>query len=110
MKFKSFSISLIPNVILLLALFCFSSISIISQSLNQKSNTLIFVESGERKTYNSLEDNIKSFGIDHVSSMITAYNTKLQAIDTNDVNNKIWVIRIKYELVLLRQRKLELTK
>ena len=110
MKFTSFLISLTLNAILLLALFCFSSFSIISQSTNQKPNTLIFVESGERKTYNSLEDNIKSFGIDHVSSMITAYNTKLQAIDTNDVNNKIWVKRIKYELVLLKQRKLELTE
>lgn len=109
MKFKSFSISLIRNVIFL-SFFCFYSFSIISQSTNQKSNTLIFVESGERKTYNSLEDNIKSFGIDHVSSIITAYNTKLQAIDTNEINNKIWVKRIKYELVLLRRRKLELTK
>ncbi len=110
MKFMSFSTSLTINVILLLLLFSLSSFSIISQSTNQKSNTLIFVESGERKTYNSLEENIKSFGIDHVSSMITAYNTKLQAIDTNDINNKIWVKRIKYELVLLRRRKLELTK
>tara|TARA_B100000767_G_scaffold269943_1_gene292704 strand:+ start:107 stop:439 length:333 start_codon:yes stop_codon:yes gene_type:complete len=110
MKFISFSTSLTINVILLLLLFSLSSFSIISQSTNQKSNTLIFVESGERKTYNSLEENIKSFGIDHVSSMITAYNTKLQAIDTNDINNKIWVKRIKYELVLLRRRKLELTK
>jgi hypothetical protein len=110
MKFTSFSISLILNAILLLALFCFSSFPIMSQSAHQNSNTLIFVESGERKTYNSLEDNIKSFGIDHVNSMITAYNTKLQAIDTNDVNNKIWVKRIKYELVLIRRRKLELTK
>jgi hypothetical protein len=42
--------------------------------------------------------------------MITAYNTKLQVIDSNDVNNKIWVKRIKYELVLLRRRKLELTE
>ena len=110
MKFISFSTSLTINVILLLLLFSLSSFSITSQSTNQKSNTLIFVESGERKTYNSLEENIKSFGIDHVSSMITAYNTKLQAIDTNDINNKIWVKRIKYELVLLRRRKLELTK
>ena len=110
MKFMSFSTSLTINVILLLLLFSLSSFSIMSQSTNQKSNTLIFVESGERKTYNSLEENIKSFGIDHVSSMITAYNTKLQAIDTNDINNKIWVKRIKYELVLLRRRKLELTK
>ena len=110
MKFTSFLISLTLNSILLLALFCFSSFSIISQSTNQKPNTLIFVESGERKTYNSLEDNIKSFGIDHVNSMITAYNTKIQVIDSNDINNKIWVKRIKYELVLLRRRKLELTK
>jgi hypothetical protein len=110
MKFTSFSISLSLNTILLLAFFCFSSFSIISQSNNQKSNTLIFVESGERKTYNSLEDNINSFGIDHVSSMITAYNTKLQAIDTNDVNNKIWVKRIKYEVDILRLIKLEFTK
>ena len=42
--------------------------------------------------------------------MITAYNTKLNTIDTNDINNKIWVKRIKYELMLLRLRKLELTK
>ena len=110
MKIISFSISLTLNAILLLALFCFSSFSIISQATNQKSNTLIFVESGERKTYNSLEDNIKSFGIDHINSMITAYNSKLQTIDLNEVNNKIWVKRIKYELVLLRRRKLELTE
>ena len=110
MKIISFSISLTLNAILLLALFCFSSFSIISQATNQKSNTLIFVESGERKTYNSLEDNIKSFGIDHINSMITAYNSKLQTIDLNEVNNQIWVKRIKYELVLLRRRKLELTE
>ena len=42
--------------------------------------------------------------------MITAYNTKLNATDTSDVENKIWVKRIKYELMLLRRRKLELTK
>ena len=101
MKNTSFSISLTLNAILLLVLFCFSSFSIISQSINQKSNTLIFVESGERKTYNSLEDNIKSFGIDHINSMITAYNTKLQIIDSNDVNNKIWLKRIKTEFLLL---------
>jgi hypothetical protein len=41
--------------------------------------------------------------------MITAYNTKLEAIDTNNINNKIWIKRIKYELVLLRRRKQELT-
>ena len=101
MKFTSSSISLTLNAILLLVLFCFSSFSIISQSINQKSNTLIFVESGERKTYNSLEDNIKSFGIDHINSMITAYNTKLQIIDSNDVNNKIWLKGIKTEFLLL---------
>ena len=101
MKNTSFSISLTLNAILLLVLFCFSSFSIISQSANQKSNTLIFVESGERKTYNSLEDNIKSFGIEHINSMITAYNTKLQIIDSNDVNNKIWLKRIKTEFLLL---------
>ena len=110
MKFMSFSIYLRINAILLSSIFCFSSFSIISQSNNQNSKTLIFVESGERKTYNSLEENIKSFGINHVNSMITAYNTKLNTIDTNNINNKIWVKRIKYELMLLRQRKLELTK
>ena len=110
MKIILFLITHTLNAILLLVLFCFSSFSIISQSANQKYNTLIFVESGERKTYNSLEDNIKSFGIDHVNSMITAYNTKIQVIDSNDINNKIWVKRIKYELVLLRRRKLELTE
>jgi|TARA_B110001452_G_scaffold242670_1_gene225603 hypothetical protein len=110
MKLLSFSISLKQNVILFLTFFSFSSLSFISQSSNQKPDTLIFVEGGERKTCNSLEDNIKSFGLDHVISMITAYNSKLESIDTNDVNNKIWMKRIKYELVLLRRRKLELTK
>lgn len=110
MKLTSFSISLTLYDILLLAYICFSSITIISQSTNQKPNTLIFVETGERKTNNSVEENIKSFGIDHVISMITVYNTKLESIDTNDFNNKIWVKRIKYELMLLRRRKLELTK
>ena len=110
MKIILFSISHTQNLILVLAIFCFSSYSIISQSTNQNSKTLIFVESGERKTNNSVEDNIKSFRIDHVTSMITAYNTKLNTIDTNDINNKIWVKRIKYELMLLRRRKLELTK
>ena len=42
--------------------------------------------------------------------MINAYNSKMSSIDTNDINNKNWVKRIKYELVLLRRRKLELTK
>ena len=110
MKIILFLITHTRNSILLLALFCFTFFIITSQFTIQNSKTFIFVESGERKIYNSLEDNIKSFGIDHVNSMITAYNTKLQAIDTNDVNNKIWVKRIKYELVLIRRRKLELTK
>ena len=110
MKFILSPISSKLNVILCLAFFSFSYFLVISQSINQNSKTVILVESDESKIYNSLEDNIKSFGIDHVSSMITAYNTKLQAIDSNDVNNKIWLKRIKYELVLLRQRKLELTE
>ena len=110
MKIILFSITHTRNLILVLAIFSFSPFSITSQSANQNSKTLIFVESGERKTNNSVEDNIKSFGIDHVISMITAYNTKLNTIDTNDINNKIWVKRIKYELMLLRRRKLELTK
>tara|TARA_B100000927_G_scaffold193652_1_gene156222 strand:- start:420 stop:752 length:333 start_codon:yes stop_codon:yes gene_type:complete len=110
MKIILFSVSHTQNLIFVFAIFFFSSYSILSQSNNQNSKTLIFVESGERKTNSSVEDNIKSFGIDHVISMITAYNTKLNTIDTNDINNKIWVKRIKYELMLLRRRKLELTK
>jgi hypothetical protein len=110
MKIILFSITHTRNLILVLAIFSISPFSITSQTANQNSKTLIFVENGERKTNNSVEDNIKSFGIDHVISMITAYNTKLNTIDTNDINNKIWVKRIKYELMLLRRRKLELTK
>ena len=110
MKIILFSITHTRNLILVLAIFSLSPFSITSQSDNQNSKTLIFVESGERKTNSSVEDNIKSFGIDHVISMITTYNTKLNTIDTNDINNKIWVKRIKYELMLLRRRKLELTK
>ena len=91
MKIILFSISHIQNLIFVFAIFFFPSYSILSQCNNQNSKTLIFVESGERKTNNSVEENIKSFGIDHVISMITAYNTKLNTIDTNDINNKIWV-------------------
>ena len=110
MKIILFLIYHTRNFILALSIFSFSSFSIISQSTNQNSKTLIFVKGGESKTKNTVEDNIKSFGIDYVISMITAYNTKLNTTDTSDVENKIWVKRIKYELVLLRRRKLELTK
>ena len=108
MKFKYISVE--TKIIISLLVFILSNISSFSQTNLQKQSPLIFVEGGERKTYSSVEENIKSFGLDHTNSMIVAYDSKMSSIDTNDVNNKIWVKRIKYELVLLRQRKLELTK
>ena len=108
MKFKYISVE--TKIIISLLVFSFSNLSSFSQTNLQKQSPLIFVEGGERKTYSSVEENIKSFGLDHTNSMIVAYDSKMSSIDTNDVNNKIWVKRIKYELVLLRQRKLELTK
>ena len=107
MKFKYIAIKI--QIIISLIIFSLSSISSFSQNNQENPSPLIFVDGGERKTYISVEDNIKSFGLDHVNSMITSYNTKLEAIDTNDINNKIWIKRIKYELVLLRRRKQELT-
>ena len=108
MKLKHISVEI--RIIISLLFFILFNISSFSQTNHQKQSPLIFVEGGERKTFSSVEVNIKSFGLEHISSMIAAYNTKLESIDTNDVNNKVWVKRIKYELVLLRQRKLELTK
>ncbi len=104
------SISTVPQIIFFSVFLSFSTILSVSQTNQSKPSNLIFVETGVKKTYSSLEDNIKSFGLDHTNSMIVAYDSKMSSIDTNDVNNKIWVKRIKYELVLLRQRKLELTK
>ena len=98
------------QIIISLVIFSFISIYSFSQSNFQKPSPIIFVEGGERKTFSSLEENIKSFGLDHINLMINAYNSKMSSIDTNDINNKNWVKRIKYELVLLRRRKLELTK
>ena len=108
MKFKYISVKI--QIIISLLFYILSNISAFSQTNLQKPSSLIFVEGGERKTYSSVEENIKSFGLDHINSMIVAYSSKMSSIDTNDINNKFWVKRIKYELVLLRQRKLELTK
>lgn len=108
MKFKHISVEI--RIIISLLFFILFNISSFSQTNHQKSSPLIFVEGGERKTFSSVEQNIKSFGLDHTNSMIVAYDSKMSSIDTNNINNKIWVKRIKYELVLLRQRKLELTK
>ena len=109
MKLNFFSISKDSHIIIFLVFFSFSNLSSVSQTHLKTPPNLIFVEGGEKSIYNSVEDNIKSFGLDHINSMITAYNTKLEAIDTNNINNKIWIKRIKYELVLLRRRKQELT-
>jgi hypothetical protein len=108
MKLKHISVEI--RIIISLLFFILFNISSFSQTNLQKSSPLIFVEGGERKTFSSVEENIKSFGLDHTNSMIVAYDSKMSSIDTNNINNKIWVKRIKYELVLLRQRKLELTK
>ena len=107
MKFKYIAIKI--QIIISLIVFSLSSISSFSQNNQENPSPLIFVEGGERKTFSSVEENIKSFGLDHTNSMILAYDSKMSSIDTNDINSKIWVKRIKYELVLLRQRKLELT-
>lgn len=108
MKFKYISVKI--QIIISLLFYILSNISAFSQTNLQKPSPLIFVEGGERKTYSSVEESIKSFGLDHINSMIVAYNSKMSSIDTNDINNKVWLKRIKYELVLLKQRKLELTK
>tara|TARA_B110000037_G_C17046763_1_gene476008 strand:- start:975 stop:1301 length:327 start_codon:yes stop_codon:yes gene_type:complete len=107
MKLKHISVEI--RIIISLLFFILSNISFFSQTNLQKPSPLIFVEGGERKTFSSVEENIKSFGLDHTNSMILAYDSKMSSIDTNDINSKIWVKRIKYELVLLRRRKLELT-
>ena len=104
------SISTVPQIIFFLVFLSFSTILSVSQTNQPKPSNLIFVETGVKKTYSSLEDNIKSFGLDHVNSMIAAYNSKLLVIDTNDIKNEIWFRRIKYELVLLKKRKIELSK
>ena len=108
MKFKYISVKI--QIIISLLFFILSDISVFSQTNLQKPSSLIFVEGGQRKTYSSVEESIKSFGLDHINSMILAYSSKMSSIDTTNVNNKIWVKRIKYELNLLSQRKLELSK
>ena len=69
-----------------------------------------FVEGGRKSKVLTLEESINSFDLQHVESMISSYKIKLAKVDSNIKENKSWVSRIKFELVLLESRKRELLK
>ena len=87
MKLKHISVEI--RIIISLLFFILSNISSFSQNNQENPSPLIFVEGGERKTFSSVEENIKSFGLDHINSMIVDYDSKMSSIDTNNINNKI---------------------
>lgn len=98
MKFKHISVEI--QKVFSLIFFISSNISSFSQTNLHKPSTLIFVESGKR--------NINGF--DYINLIIVAFSFKMSSIGTNEINNKIWIKRIKNELDILRLLKLEFTK
>lgn len=81
-----------------------------SQEAIPNSNIKTFVEGGRKIKVLSLEESINSFDLQHVESMISSYKIKLAKVDSNIKENKSWISRIKYELILLESRKRELLK
>jgi len=81
-----------------------------SQEAIPNSNIKTFVEGGRKSKVLTLEESINSFDLQHVESMITSYKIKLSIVDSNIIDNKDWISRIKFELNLLESRKRELLK
>ena len=96
MKFKHISVEI--QKIISLIFFISSILSSFSQTNHHKPSTLIFVEGGERKSFSSVEENIKSFGLDPINSMIVVYDSKISSIGTNDINNKVWENKLTMNL------------
>ena len=99
MKFKYFSVKI--QITIFLLLFFSSNIFINSQTSFRKNSHLFFVEDKEKKTYSCFGEYIKSFETDHIYSMISDYNAKLIAINTDKIYNIIWVKIIKNEFFFI---------
>ena len=80
----------------------------LSQDSLINNGKLIFVEGGRKRQFLTLKESINSFDIDHVETMIKSYETKLRNLDTLNSENKFWINRINYELVLLNNRRNDL--
>jgi hypothetical protein len=89
MKLKHISVEI--QIVISLIFFISSSISSFSQTNLQKPSKLIFLESGKR--------NINGF--DYINLIIVAFSFKMSSIGNNEINNKIWLKRIKTEFLLL---------
>ena len=81
-----------------------------SQVAIPNSNIKTFVEGGHKSKVLTLEESINSFNLEHVESMISSFKIKLAKVDSNIKENKDWISRIKFELILLESRKRELLK
>ena len=97
------------NIIVFLLLIFFLNIGF-SQETIQNSNIKTFVEGGRKSKVLTLEESINSFDLQHIESMIRSYKIKLAKVDSNIKENKSWISRIKFELILLESRKRELLK
>ena len=97
------------NIIVFLSLIFFLNICF-SQETIQNSNIKTFVEGGRKSKVLTLEESINSFDLQHIETMISSYKIKLAKVDSNLKENKSWVSRIKFELILLESRKRELLK
>ena len=97
------------NIIVFLSLIFFLNICF-SQETIQNSNIKTFVEGGRKSKVLTLEESINSFDLQHIESMIRSYKIKLAKVDSNIKENKSWISRIKFELILLESRKRELLK
>ena len=80
----------------------------LSQDSIINNDKLIFVEGGRKRQYLTLKESINSFDIVHIETMIKSYETKLRNLDTLSSENKFWINRINYELVLLKKRRNDL--
>ena len=97
------------KIIVFLLLFSLYNFSF-SQEASQNPNIKTFVEGGRKSKVLTLEESINSYDLQHVESMISSYKIKLAKVDTNKKENKNWISRIKFELILLESRKRELMK
>ena len=97
------------KIIVFLLLISLFNISF-SQEAIPNSNIKTFVEGGRKSKVLTLEESINSFDLQHIETMISSYKIKLAKVDSNIKENKSWVSRIKFELLLLESRKRELLK
>ena len=93
------------KLIYIIILFCFTCFNTFSQDLKNERKVLTFVEGGVKHVNLTVEESINLFDLSHTLSMINSYENKLSQIDTLDLSNTKWVVRVKKELVLLYNRK-----